>query len=144
MARVADILAAKGGTVHRIGPDTTAYAAIAVMVGNGVGSLLVTEGDEVIGIFTERDYLRRVLLQDRDGRATRVRDVMTPRIVCVEPSRSVDECMSIMTQQRFRHLPVVENGRLAGVISIGDLVKYISQEREVEVRYLTEYITGRV
>ena len=85
-----------------------------------------------------------MLLQDRDGRTTLVRDVMTPRIVCVEPSRTVDDCMSIMTQQRFRHLPVVEKGRLVGVISIGDLVKYVSLEREVEVRYLTEYITGRV
>lgn len=143
MARVADILAAKGGTVHRIDPDTSAYDAIAAMVANGVGSLLVTEGEGIAGIFTERDYLRRVLLKDRDGRTTPVRDVMTPRIVCVEPSRTLEDCMATMTQQRFRHLPVVDAGRLVGVISIGDLIKHLSLEREVEIRYLTEYIHGR-
>ena len=143
MARVAEILAAKGGAVHRTSPETSAYDAVAEMVRQSVGSVLVTEGDAIVGIFTERDYLRRVLLEDRDPRATRVREVMTPRIVCVEPSRSIADCMAIMTQQRFRHLPVVDGGRLAGVVSIGDLVKYLSAEREVELRYLTEYITGR-
>ena len=143
MAHVADLLAAKGGTVHRIDPETTAYDAIAVMVANGVGSLLVTEGAGIAGIFTERDYLRRVLLQGRDGRTTPVRDVMTVQIVCVAPSRSIEDCMATMTQQRFRHLPVVDAGRVVGMISIGDLVKYLSLEREVEIRYLTEYITGR-
>lgn len=143
MARVAEILAAKGGAVHRTGPETSAYDAIAQMVEKSVGSVLVTEGDMIAGIFTERDYLRRVLLRDLDPRTTRVRDVMTPRIVCVDPARSLEDCMATMTQQRFRHLPVVEDGRVVGVISIGDLVKYLSAEREVELRYLTEYITGR-
>lgn len=143
MARVAEILAAKGGAVYRTSPDTTAYAAVAEMLAQGIGSLLVTDGEAIAGIFTERDYLRRVLLQDRDPRATRVGDVMTPRIVAVEPSRSIEDCMAIMTQQRFRHLPVMDGGRLVGVVSIGDLVKYLSAEREVEIRYLTEYITGR-
>jgi len=143
MARVAEILAAKGGAVHRTSPDATAYDAIAEMVRHSVGSLLVTEGESIAGIFTERDYLRRVLLEDRDPRATRVRDVMTPRIVYVDPSHPLEDCMAIMTRQRFRHLPVVEGGRLAGVISIGDIVKHLSAEREVEIRYLTEYITGR-
>ena len=143
MSRIADILAVKGSTVHRVAPDTSAHDAIASMVEQGVGSLLVTQGEEIVGIFTERDYLRRVLLKDLDGRATRVREVMTARIVCVESSRAVEDCMSIMTRQRFRHLPVVENGRLAGIISIGDLVKHLSSAREVEIAFLTEYITGR-
>lgn len=143
MARAADILAAKGGDVRRTTPETPARDAIAAMVEHGVGSLLVTENEQIVGIFTERDYLRRVLLKDLDGRATRVRDVMTPRIICVETSRPVEDCMSIMTRHRIRHLPVIENGRLAGVISIGDLVKYLSSEREVEIAFLTEYITGR-
>lgn len=143
MARVADILAVKGGAVHRTGPDTPAYDAVAEMVERGIGSVVVTEGEAVAGIFTERDFLRRVVLADRDPRATRVRDVMTPRIVIVEPSRSIADCMAIMTQQRIRHLPVVDGGRLAGLVSIGDLVKFLSAEREVEIRYLTEYITGR-
>lgn len=143
MTRVSDILIAKGATVHHVDPATTAFAAVAVMVGNGVGSLLVTEGERVAGIFTERDYLRRVLLKDRDGRATFVRDVMTKELIVVEPGRPVEDCMAIMTRRRIRHLPVVEAGRLVGVISIGDLVKHLSREREVEIRYLTEYITGR-
>lgn len=143
MSRVAEILATKGGRVHRTSPDASAYAAVADMMSHGVGSLLITEGEAILGIFTERDYLRRVLLEDRDPRATPVRDVMTARIVCVEPSRTVEDCMAIMTQQRIRHLPVVDGGRLAGVISIGDLVKHLSAEREVEIRYLTEYIMGR-
>ena len=143
MSRVADILAAKGGTIHRVGPDSTAHAAVASMVEHGVGSLLVTENDQIAGIFTERDYLRRVVLKDLDGRATRVRDVMTPRVVFVESSRGLEDCMTIMTRQRIRHLPVVEDGKLAGVISIGDLVKHLSHEREIEIAFLTEYITGR-
>jgi CBS domain-containing protein len=145
MARVAEILAAKGrgGAVRCTTPDTTAHAAISQMVQFGVGSLLVLEGREVVGIFTERDYLRSVVMQDRDARATRVRDVMTTRIVCVEPMRTLEDCMAIMTQQRFRHLPVMDGDELVGVISIGDLVKFLSNEREVELRYLTEYITGR-
>lgn len=143
MARVADILAAKGGAVHRTGPETTAYDTVAEMVARGVGSVVVTEGEAVAGIFTERDFLRRVVLENRDPRATLVREVMSPRIVCVEPARSIEDCMAIVTQQRIRHLPVVEGGRLCGVVSIGDLVKHLSAEREVEIRYLTEYIAGR-
>lgn len=143
MARVADILAVKGGAVHRTGPDTTAYDAVAEMVERGVGSVVVTEGESVAGIFTERDFLRRVVLEDRDPRSTPVSAVMTPRIVCVEPSRPIEDCMAILTRQRIRHLPVVDGGRLVGVVSIGDLVKHLSAEREVEIRYLTEYITGR-
>ena len=112
MARVCDILGTKGGTVHRAGPETSAYDAVGIMVGHGAGSLLVTDGETIHGIFTERDYLRRVVLQGLDGRATPVRDVMTRDIVCVEPSRPLEDCMAIMTQRRFRHLPVVENGRL--------------------------------
>src|SRR5437867_5753802 len=101
MGRVAEILATKGGSVHRIGPDATAYEAIAHMVGNNVGSVLVMQGDEIAGVFTERDYLRRVTLENRDPRATSVRDVMTGRIIYVDSSRSIEECMAIMTQERI-------------------------------------------
>lgn len=142
MARVSDILVSKGAVVHQVDPSTSAYAAVAVMVGNGVGSLLVTEGGRVSGIFTERDYLRRVLLKDHDGRATPVRAVMTTDLIVVGPDHDLEDCMSIMTRRRIRHLPVVHEGRLAGLVSIGDMVKHLSHEREVEIRYLTEYITG--
>ena len=143
MGCVASILAAKGSQVHTISPDATAYEAIEGMVRSNVGSLIVSDGTTILGIFTERDYLRRVTLQDRDAKATRVRDVMTPHIICVDPSRTIGECMAMMTQERIRHLPVMERDRLVGIISIGDVVKYLSKEREVEIRHLTEYITGR-
>ena len=143
MGRVADILANKGAGVESVPPDTTAFDAVSRMIERGVGSLLVVEADNIAGIFTERDYLRRVTLSGRDAKSTRVRDIMTTRVVYVDSSKSVQECMAIMTQKRFRHLPVVDAGRLVGVISIGDLVKHLTREQQVEIRFLTEYITGR-
>jgi CBS domain-containing protein len=143
MGSVSSIIATKGSSVHSVAPEATVYEAIETMVGHNVGSVLIRDGQKILGIFTERDYLRRVTLEDRDAKTTRVGDVMTPRIIAVDPSRSIEECMSIMTQQRIRHLPVMDGDQLAGVISIGDVVKYLSKEREVEIRYLTEYITGR-
>jgi len=143
MTRVADILAAKGTTVHAISPDASVYEAIERMVQHNIGSLLVMEGDELAGIFTERDYLRRVTLGDLDPRVTRVRQVMTERPTCVQPDRTVQDCMTMMTRERFRHLPVTDCGRAIGMISIGDLVKHVSREQEVEIRSMTEYITGR-
>ena len=124
MARVAEILAAKGGTVHRVAPDTTAHAAIAVMVGNGVGSLLVTEGDDVVGIFTERDYLRRVLLQDRDGRTTLVRDVMTPGPHTLRPEALAVEAVELMERHKVNQLLVVDaSGALVGALNMHDLFR---------------------
>ena len=143
MSRVQEVLAAKGSQVHHVPPQATVYEAVEKMVREGVGSLMVLEGDTIAGIFTERDYLRRVALQDMRPRATAVSDVMTTRVIFVGPERTLEDCMAIMTQERIRHLPVVVDGRLAGMISIGDLVKHLSREREVEIRYLTEYITGQ-
>ena len=144
MPRVADILAVKGSDVHSISPDATAYQAIDRMVQHNVGSLLVLKGDAIAGIFTERDYLRRVTLADRNPKTTLVREVMTERLIFVDPDKSIQDCMAIMTQGRIRHLPVVQSDRVVGMISIGDLVKHLSKEQEVEIRYLTQYITGRV
>ena len=143
MGRVSDILATKGAQVHSVAPDLTAFEAISRMLNAGVGSLLVVEPGGIAGIFTERDYLRRVTLEGRDPKSTRLRDVMTSQVVYVDPSKTVQECMAIMTQERIRHLPVMDGGKLAGVISIGDLVKFMSKEQAVEIRFLTEYITGR-
>ena len=142
MTHVAEILAVKGSQVFSVTPETTVYQAIERMVQHNVGSLLVAEGDAIVGIFTERDYLTRVALQERSAKATRVREVMTERVCCVEAMKSVGECMAIMTRERIRHLPVVDNDRLVGMISIGDLVKHVSKEQEVEIRHLTNYITG--
>ncbi len=142
MGNVAEILKTKGQNVLSIGPDATVFDAIERMVKHNVGSLLIMDNDAVVGIFTERDYLRRITLQDRASRTTPIRDVMTRRLVWVEPAESIDNCMSIMTRERIRHLPVLTEGRVTGVISIGDLVKFLARQQEVEIRYLKEYISG--
>ena len=143
MGRVQDILAAKGGQVHTISGSATAYEAVEKLVRCNVGSLVVMDGGEVAGIFTERDYLRRVTLTDLAPRSTAVRDVMTPRIICVEPDKSIRECMAIMTDRRIRHMPVVEDGEVVALVSIGDLVKFQSQQQDFKIQYLTDYITAR-
>lgn len=143
MGRVADILARKGSEVHTIQLDATAFEALQAMVDRNVGSLVVLDGEAIAGIFTERDYLRRVAHEGRAPQGTRVREVMTECLMCLDPDRSVQDCMAIMTQERVRHLPVLDAGRLAGLVSIGDLVKHLSAEKEVEVRYLTDYIVGK-
>ena len=143
MGRVSDILAVKKREVLTIDPSSTVFDAIRVMVEANVGSVIVAEGDSVHGIFTERDYLRRIILEDRSSKTTRIADVMTSKIVCVEPVSSIEDCMVLVTQQRIRHLPVLDEGKLIGIVSIGDLVKFLSMEREIEIRYLTDYISGK-
>jgi CBS domain-containing protein len=143
MSRVADILAIKGSVVYTIDGETSVYDAIKCMVDKNVGALIVTTDDKPRGIFTERDYLRRIVLEGRTTRDTCVKEVMTDRLIAVDPSRDLDECMTIMTTTRIRHLPVVDEGRLAGVLSIGDIVKHLSKERKAEIRYLTDYISGK-
>jgi CBS domain-containing protein len=143
MSRVADILARKGSDVLTVDNATTVYDAISKMVEANVGSVIVTDRDAVCGIFTERDYLRRIVLQGRTSRKTQVKEVMVERLVVVDPARDVADCMSLMTSQRIRHLPVMEGTRLVGIVSIGDVVRHLSKEREAEVRYLTDYISGK-
>ena len=143
MGRVADILAHKGHQVFTVQKSASAFDALCEMIERNVGSLMVLDGDAIAGIFTEREYLRRVALAGRSPEATRVGEVMTECPVVLDPDRTTEECMAIMTKLRTRHLPVLAEGRLAGMVSIGDLVKHLSAEREVEVRYLTDYIVGR-
>jgi CBS domain-containing protein len=143
MGRIAEILGNQKRDVQTIGKDATVLDAIRKMVEQNIGSILVVDGDEIRGIFTERDYLRRIVLEDRTSKSTRVEDVMTSKLVCVDPGRSVEDCLAIVTQERIRHLPVLEEGRLVGIVSIGDLVKFLSKERAIEIRYLTDYISGK-
>ena len=143
MSTVSDILSAKGQEVLTIDRDESVFEAIQTMVQSNVGSLIVTHGDAICGIFTERDYLRRIVLEGRTSKDTPVIEVTTERLVVVDPTRSIDECMSMMTSERIRHLPVIDDGKLVGLLSIGDLVKHLSSERESEIRYLTEYISGK-
>lgn len=143
MGKIAHVLAKKGAQVYTINEAETVFEAVKKMVELNTGCLLVTEGQEIRGIVTERDYLRGIALAGRTSRATQVREIMTSRIVVVQPNTSVEEAMAIMTDRRIRHLPVVDNGKLAGLVSIGDLVKQISQDRKFEIQYLTDYITGK-
>jgi len=143
MGKIAHVLAKKGAQVYTINEAETVFEAVKKMVELNTGCLLVTEEEEIRGIVTERDYLRGIVLAGRTSRATQVREIMTSRIVVVQPDTSVEEAMAIMTDRRIRHLPVVDNGKLAGLVSIGDLVKQISQDRKFEIQYLTDYITGK-
>lgn len=143
MGKIAHVLAKKGSQVHTIGPEEAVFDAVKKMVEVNAGCLLVTEGEEIRGIITERDYLRNIALAGRTSKTTQVREIMTSRLVVVQPDTAVEEAMAIMTDRRIRHLPVVDKGRLAGLVSIGDLVKQISQDRKFEIQYLTDYITGK-
>lgn len=121
----------------------TVYSAIEKMEHHRVGSIIVMEEDDVVGIFTERDYLRRIVLKGRTSKTTEIREVMSTELVCVDPNYSVQECMAVMTERKFRHLPVIGDGKLVGIVSIGDLVKSISDDAQARVHYLTDYITGK-
>jgi CBS domain-containing protein len=143
MSHIADILGEKGGGVLSIEPGATVFDAIERMVDANVGALLVIDGEDVVGIMTERDYLRRVALLGREERDTPVADIMSSPVVYVTPDTEIEECMALMTEQRIRHAPVVDDGELVGMISIGDLVKFRSREQSFQIRYLTEYITAR-
>ena len=125
-----------------IGPDATVFEAIGRMVEANVGSILVIEGDALRGIFTERDYLRRIALQGRTSRETLVRDVMTSELVTVEPDDRVDTCLALMTERKIRHLPVLDDGQIAGVVSIGDCVRARLQQVRGEVEDLHRFVAG--
>jgi CBS domain-containing protein len=143
VGQISDILDAKGRDVLSVDGTATVLDAIATMVDGNVGALLVYEGTRLVGIVTERDYLRRVTLEGRDERTTPVREIMSPELVYVGPDASIDECMAVMTERRIRHLPVLTDEReVAGIVSIGDIVKFHSKEQDVQIRFLTEYITG--
>ena len=140
---LSSILEEKTGDVLQIDGGATVLEAIAMMVEANVGSLLVAEDGEIVGIVTERDYLRRVTLQGRTEKETPVRDIMSSPLYVVTPETAVGECMALMTDRRIRHMPVVDEGKVVGVVSIGDLVKFTSKQQAFEIKYLTDYITGR-
>ena len=142
MEFVNDILKEKGREVLSITPETSVFEALKLMAGKNVGSLLVLENDEMIGLFSERDYARKVILKGKSSRDTPVREIMTSRVVYVRPRQTIEECMALMTDKRVRHLPVMEDKRLVGVISIGDVVKAIISEQEFLIHQLENYITG--
>ena len=143
MGHVSDILEGKGKDVLRIDGSATVYDAIVTMVEGNVGALLVYEGERLAGIVTERDYLRRVTLEGRDERTTPVREITSRELVYVGRDASIEECMAVMTERRIRHLPVLTDEReVVGIVSIGDVVKFQSKEQSVQIRFLTDYISG--
>jgi CBS domain-containing protein len=142
MARVSEILRKKGGEVLKIEASATVFEAIKRIVELNVGSILVTEGDQVVGIMTERDYLRKVAVHGRTSHDTTVGEIMSAPLVYVTPQTTIDESMAIMTDRRIRHLPVVEDDDVVGIVSIGDVVKFQSNEQSFQIKYLTEYISG--
>jgi signal-transduction protein with cAMP-binding, CBS, and nucleotidyltransferase domain len=141
MNEVSKILEAKTHELLTIDAGVPVIEAVRRMVEANVGSLLVTEDGEIVGIVTERDYLRRVALEGRDENAAAVREIMSSPLVVVGCETTVEECMALMTERRIRHLPVVEDGTIVGLVSIGDLVKFTSKRQSVEIQYLTNYIT---
>ena len=143
MSQVWEILAEKGRSVLKIEADASVHEAVERMVEANVGSLLVTESGEVTGIVTERDYLRRVAVEGRTDSETCVREIMSSPLIVVTPQTSVDECMALMTNRRLRHLPVVDAGEVAGIVSIGDVVKFQSRQQSFEIQFLHDYIAAR-
>lgn len=142
MKFVDDILNAKGRDFWFVRPDATVFDAVKLMSEKSIGALLVMEGESLIGIITERDYARKIILEGKSSRQTPVADIMTRRVLYVGPDRPIEECMALMTDKRVRHLPVVHNKRVLGVLSIGDLVKAIIEKQQIIIDQLQEYITG--
>jgi CBS domain-containing protein len=135
------LLAEKEPDIHTIGPDSSAVDAVRDMNHAKIGALVVLEQDRIVGIFTERDVLVRVVAADRDPLTTLVRDVMTRDPICVTPAMTVQEAMVLVTEKRFRHLPVVQNGRLCGIISSGDLTRWAVRDQKHQIDHLNAYIT---
>ena len=129
-------------TVHTITPEATVFDAVKLMADKDIGALVVMAGPKVVGIITERDYARKIALMSRLSRDTLVREIMTSEVLYVRPERTSDECMALMTENRVRHLPVMDGDRLLGLISIGDLVKDIISEQQFTIQQLEHYITG--
>jgi CBS domain-containing protein len=143
MATITEVLKEKGSGVIGVDPTATVYQAIESMVENNCGSLLVMQDGNIAGIFTERDYLRKIALQGRTSQDTEVQEVMTSPVVVCEAGSEIDEALAMMTDRRIRHLPVVDDGRVVGVVSIGDLVKFKTKEQEFRIGYLEDYIGAR-
>ncbi|MBP1769380.1 MAG: putative signal transduction protein with domain [Candidatus Aminicenantes bacterium] len=143
MITVKDILDEKGHTAWTIGPDATVLEALELMAKKGLGALVVLENDEVVGIMSERDYARKIMLMGRQSQDTPVKDIMTREVYGVHDDTTADECMVLMTDKHIRHLPVCKEGKLAGIISIGDVVKAVITDQKVKIENLENYIMGK-
>jgi CBS domain-containing protein len=140
MRSLQQLFEAKGAEIYTVRPDAKVIEALELMALHDVGALPVMDGDKLVGILSERDYARKVILYGRSSHDVPVRDIMTADVVTVDPTHTVEECMSVMTQKRVRHLPICDGGKLVGLVSIGDLVKEVIAEQEQTIRQLESYI----
>ena len=141
---VKEILSGKSTHLHTVTPGTSVYEALDLMARTDISAVLVLEGERLVGIFTERDYARKVALQGRNSKESRIGDLMTQNLLTVSPSQDVDDVMAIMTENRFRHLPVVDRGQLVGIVTIGDAVKAVIAEQGQTIAQLSSYISGEI
>jgi len=142
MKTVEQVLRGKSGELVSVGPEESVFDALALMARREVGAVVVLEGVRLVGILSERDYARKIILLGKASKDTPVRDIMTQRVVCVSPTTTIDECMALMTDKRCRHLPVLEGDRVIGVVSIGDVVKQTIAEQQFIIEQLEHYIMG--
>lgn len=142
MYTVGQLLQTKGSTVWTVTPQTTVYQALELMAEKNIGALLVLEGPKVVGLFSERDYARKVILKGKTSKTTTVGELMTRDVLYVAPENSVEDCMELMTNKRIRHLPVLDGSQLVGLVSIGDVVREAISRREATIHQLERYITG--
>ncbi len=140
MKKVKDLLANKGSTIWSITPDVSVFEAVKLMAEKRIGVLMVVDNDELCGVLSERDYARRVVLLDRGSKTTLVREIMTKRVVFVEPEQTIQDCMALMTEKSFRHLPVMDDGKLIGVLSMTDLVRTLVDDQQYVISQLENYI----
>ena len=143
MAIVLQILKTKGNAVCSVSPDSMVIDALKLMAEKNIGAVIVTENNKLVGIFSERDYARKVVLKDKASDSTHIREIMTSNVFTVKTSSSIDDCMKIMTDKNFRHLPVVDDGKLMGVISLGDAVRFVIEEQKDTIKNLESYISGQ-
>jgi CBS domain-containing protein len=141
-AAISEILSHKGADAWTISPDATVFEAIQMMADKNIGAVLVTEGDKLVGIISERDYTRKVVLKGKSSKTTAVKEILSSHIINVTPAHTVQECLRLMTDHHFRHLPVLDGDKLAGIVSIGDLVNWIISAQQSTISQLQTYITG--
>jgi CBS domain-containing protein len=139
---ISSVLAHKSSALWTLAPDATVFEAIKLMAEKNIGAVLVLAGGKLAGVFTERDYTRKVALHGKTSKETRVREIIPPEAITVTPDDSVEDCMRLMTEHRVRHLPVVEGGNVVGIISIGDLVNWIISTQQARLEQMEQYITG--
>ena len=142
MNTVKQLLDSKGRDVWYLGPEHSVLDAIKLMAEKGIGALVIMDAGKLVGIVTERDYARKVVLKGKSSDGTAIREIMTSNVLCARPEQSIEECMALMTDKRNRHLPVIDKGRVDGMISIGDLVKAIIAEQKFVIEQLEHYING--